>query len=171
MCDSCAAVQPFAKADFNFNYKDFGPQAMWRQTMLPHEGYVKIAAQHPPWSQLRGWRLDCVMWDTLRVLFLGIVRDVVASLVKDMYRLGELPTSPSLEISLRMLWEEVPAWCKAGPFCKTLSIDSLGYRTLRTAAVAERHFAPTAFLFLGALGFSFRVFGSGRFSAGAADAE
>jgi hypothetical protein len=51
------------------------------------------------------------MHDCMHIIFLGIMRDVVGSIIKDLDLRQELPLAPSIEESLRLLYSQLLSWC------------------------------------------------------------
>ena len=109
-CDTCGAIQPFTKAYHNMVlrfllYTDFDLTAPWRSSV--GSGFKKS-----PWNCIPGFHPDTVYYDLMHIGSLGTWRDLVAAVIIDMLRRGELSrTSP--ERALAALWIEYRAWLKS----------------------------------------------------------
>jgi hypothetical protein len=57
-CCDCFAVKGTKHAPPHLFFSDFGPDAMWRATMICHESYVLTEPDPTPWLQVTGHRKD-----------------------------------------------------------------------------------------------------------------
>ncbi len=80
VCVDCAACQPFKAGPEALWFTHVGPDACWRTTTITHESYMAVDASSP-WCHVRGWHLKSVHRDIAHIMYLGVCRDVIASLL------------------------------------------------------------------------------------------
>lgn len=82
ICERCMAQRPTKNADPLMNYQDFRDDAARHMTRITHETYMATASVSP-WCELEGFHLGTIAHDMMHTLYLGICRDIIASLVLD----------------------------------------------------------------------------------------
>ena len=138
ICDSCYAIQEFKHAPEVLNYTDFSEDAFWAETCFGTEHYLDVTPLHQrsPWCQVRGWALELNIPDGMHNDYLGIARDLGASVIFAWLLAGLLGalTRDNADSLLTGLTIRMFDWCKQRkikkPFGKWFSIASLGRETL-----------------------------------------
>lgn len=117
VCDECKAVICYSRADRSLSYGDFSVTAKWKQHTISHAEYMAGTepAKLSPWCAVSGWHKTRVMWDLMHNLHLGILRDVVGSLLWLLFCLlvGVTHTQkPEADARLQWATLDLHAWCK-----------------------------------------------------------
>lgn len=133
ICFECAAAAPFKNGPYELHYTHVGPNALWRETRIPHTMYMATDGSSP-WALVRGWHLQLVHRDFAHVMLLGCCRDLAGSLLLELARhvLREEAGLLTLDDSLRWLYLAYKAWCKQrrlDPTPHVFSISTLGVKT------------------------------------------
>ena len=94
------------------SYMDFNDNAPRHLTRVSHETYLATAATVTPWTVMPGFHLQTVLHDMQHTLYLGLCRDLVASLIADFLDHGMLGAG-SLECRLERFSHEMNREFKA----------------------------------------------------------
>jgi hypothetical protein len=109
-CPRCLCTQPYPRAERRLSYLDMSASAPYAQTVLTDTDYVALDQRCSHWSSVPGFALSTCYHDLLHVLFLGVGKDVVASLLVDI-----LPGVPGADTEERLanLTVDCQQWCRA----------------------------------------------------------
>lgn len=109
MCDTCLA----AKGKFcrpAMSHRNFGASAAWPLTETPYEAYMQLETPSP-WSVVHGWRLETCAYDFMHVVYLGTGRDLIASAIRLMVKLGVFGPYEDLDTLLGEIHAEIRRTC------------------------------------------------------------
>jgi hypothetical protein len=115
VCDDCAAVVCFSKADKTLSYGDFSATAKWRQHPVTHDAYLAqtSAVDLSPWALIAGWHKSRVLWDLMHNLHLGVLRDVVGNVLWTLWCFFDGATQKeSADAQLLAASLDMHAWCR-----------------------------------------------------------
>ena len=114
VCDSCMACKPAKSTEPLMNYRDFTLSAGHRLSRFSHRTYVAMTRPEElsPWICMPGWALETCTRDPMHVIYLGVCRDLLASLLADWMDANLLPAAPTQQERLRLLSLEMHAACK-----------------------------------------------------------
>lgn len=112
ICEQCMAQRMTPKWDASMNYMDFNDNAARYMTRVSHETYLRTAERFTPWTVMPGFHLQTVLHDLQHTLYLGLCRDLVASLMSDFLEHGVLGAG-SLECKLERFSHEMNKEFKA----------------------------------------------------------
>lgn len=115
-CFSVAFTYSYSyKSCRSLYFSDFGPNAIWRSTLITTEAYLARTPldQQSPCFKIRGHRKELAYWDWLHVCPLGILRDHTGTHIW-IWLQEHLVEHAILDIglALRALWGRLKAFCK-----------------------------------------------------------
>ena len=117
ICDSCLARKNKGCSEA-MNYRNFGPSAAYRHTVLSHEQYLSLEAdvgRVSDWNVMEGWRIENTVFDFMHCIYLGCGRDLIGSGLRtliDRGVYGEVPEN-ALNRVLADIHQEMRGDCKA----------------------------------------------------------
>ena len=143
-CDSCLATQNFKHAPKGLLYTNFNDNAPYLAIFLTTELYKALEAVLSPWiKHIPAARLEFVFWDLLHVLWTGIGRDLVASMIVEFHLDKVTPWGSASEVYVNMT-----LCCK--DWCKRCKISRVKYAfTSSSLQVDGGGFAELASYFKG----------------------
>lgn len=99
------------------NYKDFRLDGPRHLTRINDDTYRKTCTEISPWSVIPGWCLDAATYDFMHIVYLGIARDLIPSLLGDWISCGVLgPAGESVDHRLRAFSIEMNNFFKQEKF-------------------------------------------------------
>ena len=114
VCEACFACKPGKNTEPLLTYRDFSLSAGHRLTRIGHREYLALTPPEElsPWTAMKGWTLESCTRDPMHVIYLGVCRDLIGSILADWLDAGLLPVAASLQESLRKLSLEMHDACK-----------------------------------------------------------
>ena len=112
ICDVRVAQRPTNTSIPAFHFGDFSATAAWRDFPISHETYMASESVISPWAAMPGWRLESNWFDIMHILHLGVLRDVIASVLDDLASNGLLRLSyVGEDTALKDLFLQFKQWC------------------------------------------------------------
>ena len=114
VCESCFACKPADSTEPLMNYRNFNLSAAHRLSRISHRTYVALTPpeQLSPWICMPGWTLESCTRDPMHVIYLGVCRDILASVLAQWLDANLLPQANTLHEWLRLLSIEMHKTCK-----------------------------------------------------------
>eukprot|EP00435_Cladocopium_sp_Y103_P011495 s710_g3.t1 len=88
MCDRCSAIQPMTSQPHPMTYKNMSDDAPYAGTCKDHDDYVRTARRLTPWLAVEGFQFEHITFDMMHLVFLGVARNHVPSVLKMLKRFG-----------------------------------------------------------------------------------
>lgn len=88
LCDHCLAEQ-HTGTTAEFHYTNLDKHAPYSLTQLSHQLYLALDSHSlSPWRAVPGWTLESCGWDLLHNIYLGVGRDLFASVLRALFLEG-----------------------------------------------------------------------------------
>ncbi len=119
-CEWCIAHKVFAM----YNAFNFDEHADWTHTETTMMQYymTHVGAERSPWAMVRGWSIWFNLLDLLHLLYLGIVKDFVGTVL--FVIASFMGPKVFLNDNLKELWTECCAWCKYHKYQHSIKVFS-----------------------------------------------
>lgn len=82
VCERCKAIRPTDSREHPMSYKKMGFPPAYAATAIDHAEYLRTSSKLSPWCQVPGFKLETVSYDLLHVIYLGIAKDHISSMIK-----------------------------------------------------------------------------------------